>query len=95
MNNDIWVYENGVFIGTLNTSLTASTSYASYSVDNAKTNQLKIDLILKHSNGQSVTIVVQLSSGILSITPLTLPSSFKKKVVAFTFIFLSIFYFYQ
>ena len=83
VDNDIWVYENGVFIGTLNTSLNATTAYARYPIDFGKANQLPINVVLKHGSsngngekGQSVAVVVQLSSGILSIS-VTLPSSFK------------------
>ena len=86
MGNDIWVYENGVFIGTLNTSVNATTSYAIYPIDFGKANQLPINLVLKQgssngneNSGQSVAVVVQLSSGILSIS-VTLPKSFKNKV---------------
>lgn len=83
MNNDVWVYENGLFIGTLNTNISATTTYAIYSVEDATANQLKIDLILKNSKGLVVSVVVQLSSGILSITPLTIPEAFRNKVVSF------------
>ena len=85
INNDILVYENGVFIGTLNTSLNATTSFASYNIDFGKANQLPINLILKNGqkgnsdSGQSVAVVVQLSSDILSIS-VTLPIYFKNKV---------------
>lgn len=80
------MYENGVFIGTLNTSLNATTAYALYPIDFSKANQLPINLMLKQGNskdenddGQSVAVVVQLSSGILSIS-VTLPTSFNEKV---------------
>lgn len=85
VNNDIWVYENGKFIGTLNTGVNATTAYTLYPIEFS--NQLTINLILKqgnskgdnNDNGQTAVVVVQLSSGILSIK-VTLPESFNKKV---------------
>lgn len=86
INNDIWVYENGVSIGSLNTGVTPTTTYASYPIDYSKPNQLQISLALNKGNtintglgGQSVVVIVQLSSGTLSIN-LILPNSFKGQV---------------
>ena len=83
------MYENGKFIGTLNTSVNATTAFASYPIDFNKTNQLPIHLTLKHGSwnssgdvGLSAAVVVQLSSGILS-TSVTLPNSFKGQVSNF------------
>ena len=65
--------------------MNATTSFASYNIDFGKANQLPINLVLKNGqkgnsdSGQSVAVIVQLSSDILSIS-VTLPTSFNKKV---------------